>query len=173
MILIGVKDTTGGSGSAAADLIFGAFATTVLGWMSAHIGLNRVHYVRNVGGVLQEATSTASPVSGSASGACLTPNTAVLCHKATGLIGRHFRGRSYFPAVPAAAADSAGDTLQVTDLGHFQTAAENWQANLTAGSVDMYILHRDNTVVPTAVSGVIVEPKLATQRRRLRKVAHR
>lgn len=98
------------------------------------------------------------------------PNTAMLVQKRTGLGGRRNRGRMYIPAVvPEAGADNAG-LIDPTYLAGRQTAATAFLAAVAAvsGVGTMVVLHSEAPSTPAGVTSLVVDPRLATQRRRLR-----
>lgn len=103
---------------------------------------------------------------GGASGSGMTPNVAYLFKKRTNLGGRKNRGRFYMPGVTESPVDSVG-AIEAPTLAVLQTAANNFLADLAAADSPMVVLHNDVTT-PTEVSSLIVDPRVATQRRRLR-----
>lgn len=111
-------------------------------------------------------------VSGTDIGALPPPNCAVLVRKRTGLGGKRQRGRAYLPGVSSfsASLDAAGNFSSV-DAGEISTAMELFWTNLDAEfeftTVVPVLLHSDLTP-PTTILDWQCEPKLASQRRRLR-----
>jgi len=99
----------------------------------------------------------------------LTQNTATLISKNTGLKGRENKGRVFVPGLEEDAADDGGVLLPATQTV-LQTAIETWSASVLAiMDVDAFvILHAGVSPIPTPISSVKVESKVATQRRRLR-----
>lgn len=98
------------------------------------------------------------------------PQVAVLVRKSTGLAGRQHRGRMYLPGplvqdVGAAGTFAGTSTMQVA-VDSFVTVLQgnDWIA-------DLMLLHADPLLPPSALLsqpyGLIVESKVATQRRRL------
>jgi len=172
-IIYGYKDTTGGSVIAAADLHFGIWGADMMPDLATDLVLIAAHVVRNAGGTLEEGNSTSAPAPGGSANVPVPANTSILIRKGTGLIGRHFQGRMYVPGCPRTDTDSAGSVLTSVSVGGFQADAAGLLGHLTTDFVQMYLLHRSPTVAPTVVTGLSVESRLATQSRRLRKVAHR
>lgn len=102
-------------------------------------------------------------------------NCAVLVQKRTSVAGRNQRGRMYIP--PTVVSEANVDTVGViadTPLGVMNVAwAEQYLAMVDAEFLP-YLLHggtkADPTHAPppTAITSFLVEPMIATQRRRLR-----
>ena len=103
-------------------------------------------------------------------------NTALLVRKVTPFGGRRNRGRFYWPGlVQDASVDELGvvTPARVTSLqSDFNTFRNNLETGLSATEVPtpMVILHdvTEGAVLPTDVTGLIVQPVMATQRRRMR-----
>lgn len=104
------------------------------------------------------------------------PNVAVLVRKNTLLGGRRNRGRIYIPwAVnrlsigETGIIDAAAVTDRQTDAGQWMTALDGTHGG--NGPTPMVILHSSGQTTvppPTDVSGLVVEARVATQRRRNR-----
>lgn len=101
------------------------------------------------------------------SGSLCPPNTAVLVRKVTGLAGRINRGRMYLPPPVETVVGNDG-LLNPSEVTNYQNGADQFLADLAASSIPMVILHTDPAITPTAVQDLVVENKVATQRRRLR-----
>lgn len=103
------------------------------------------------------------------SGAPSGPNTAWLVRKVTNLGGRKGRGRTYFPGVTEA---SVGDGGQVNEGdGSLRASLEGFWNGITSGVgslTDLVLLHT-TSITPTSVESWVMDNRLATQRRRLRK----
>ena len=95
-------------------------------------------------------------IPGTDGGALLPPNSAVLVRKLTSLGGRGGRGRAYLPGI-----SSISGSLDSS--GAFSGAA----ASAVSAGAPLVLLHSDSTA-PTLISSFDCEPKIATQRRRLR-----
>jgi len=100
------------------------------------------------------------------------PNCAALVKKITGLGGRKQRGRAYLPGCsrPGNSLTTAG-TFDASDAEAIGDAVFAFLADLASTpsgtEADGVLLHSDSTP-PTPITATICEPKLATQRRRLR-----
>jgi hypothetical protein len=147
--------------------------SSIMGDFSTSLALQEVDVVENRSTGLVEGHSSSAPIAGSTGGQPVPPNTSLLVHKTTGLIGKHFRGRIYWPGLPASACDTAQTNVRATPLAAFQVDFDSVRTLLVGDNLTMFILHRSTAVPPTEVIDLHVEPLLATQSKRLRKVAHR
>jgi hypothetical protein len=101
-------------------------------------------------------------------------NTSYLIQKRSGTAGRRNRGRLYLPGVAEGNVDHKGLLTSAT-VSTINTALSGWLAKFatTIGFVDsMVILHSSGisaTPAPTVVNALVVDPVVATQRRRLRR----
>jgi hypothetical protein len=95
------------------------------------------------------------------------PNVAYLVKKTTNLGGRKNRGRLYLPGVDELHVDAVG-TIDATRRTAIQNAINTWVADCIASDMQPTILHHSITA-PTDVATFVVQPVVATQRRRLRK----
>ena len=131
--------------------------------------------VINNAGVLSTGSDTSHGFTGSNSSQVMAPNTCVLIRKNTTAIGKHFRGRMFMPGVGSSGVNSDGANIGGSFFSTYQTEATAFLTAIQMGTTvnGMVLLHRLLSVPPTPVVGLTVEPKLATQRRRLRKVPHR
>lgn len=104
----------------------------------------------------------------------LPSNCALLVHKRTALAGRRGRGRIYIPGVFGEEVDDGGH-LSTTYKNDVQSAIDAWLGDLVSTSPDlfgMWLLHSTGisaTPSPTAVTALIIDPMIATQRTRLRR----
>lgn len=107
---------------------------------------------------------------GTNGGDAYNPNTAYLVHKATALGGRAGRGRMYMPGVNEGDVDGTG-VVDGTLLGLLNTRWAAFAAALVLADLPMVLLHGPGSPIstPTLVTGVTVDQKVATQRRRLRR----
>ena len=97
------------------------------------------------------------------------PNTAILIKKATATPGRQGRGRIYWPVAGSSFSNNVGilDSAVLSDL---QDAFDLFLTNLATNGAAMHVLHQASGPIttPSEVTALIVDPKVATQRRRLR-----
>jgi hypothetical protein len=101
-----------------------------------------------------------------------SPQVAFLVKKITAGGGRQSRGRMFLPLVAEAQTDSGGVLNSVTQAA-MQTALDEWLADLALRNVPMVLLHNAVEVLPTPVTSLRLDTRVATQRRRLRKVGGR
>lgn len=111
-------------------------------------------------------------VAGTGGLAPLPQNCALLAHKRTSLAGRKHRGRMFLPAgyLPEGAVSAVGviDPANITGFGGLLTA---FLANLATApnELPMHVFHSDSGLPPTAVTTLVMDPVVATQRTRLRR----
>lgn len=112
---------------------------------------------------------------GTASGAPLTSNTTLLLKKTTGVAGVRYRGRMYSPALQVAETGVTGyGTIDATTRTNTQARYDLAFAAMQAVTgVGPYVLFHapsedSATPPPTVISSLILEPVVATQRRRMR-----
>lgn len=98
------------------------------------------------------------------------PNVAYLIRKQTGAGGRAGRGRFYHPGVFEADVNDSG-LIGSEQVGIIQTALDAWYDDLTLGDVTPVVLHGAGSplTTPTPITGFELDPRVATQRRRLRR----
>lgn len=97
------------------------------------------------------------------------PQVSYLIKKSTGLVGRKFRGRSYWPFGGAATAIDEAGVLSGAENTLLTTAATAWAGHLNSvvgNSSGQVVLHSAGPV-PTPVTSFSPERVVATQRRRL------
>lgn len=120
-------------------------------------------------------TSSLPPFVGPNSNNLVPQNSAILVRKRTDAAGRRGRGRLYIPEVSESDVDNVGN-LSSTYRSAWQTRATALLANLSDSAFDgvlpMVVLHRSEGAgvepAPTPVTALVVETRIATQRRRLR-----
>lgn len=106
-------------------------------------------------------------LAGSLAGNTPPPQTALLIQKITGRAGRKNRGRMYIPANDESILNDAG-VYGSTETAGFQTKADSFLAALDTAGYPMVLLHTSVADAPTDVVSLVVQSKVATQRRRLR-----
>lgn len=106
---------------------------------------------------------------GETSGNAVPPQVAVLIRKNTVQGGRKGQGRFFLPGIPEAGVSSAGvlDQAYVNDI---QAAMDAFHESLADQLMPMLLLHsvEGSSDLPLAVTRLVVQSKVATQRRRLR-----
>lgn len=125
----------------------------------------------NRGAGIESGQSTRSPVVGQQGVNSVPPNTAVLVRKGTALGGREGRGRMYLPGLHQDIDNDNGIIVEPY-FSQFQTFAAQFNTVCGINNVTHYLLHSapqlGGAPPPTVVATLIVQPLLATQRRRLR-----
>lgn len=161
--------------TAVANLLQERFATN---WASATDNgyqLERTTiYVGNDGPTIV-AESTLAATTGTVTGTASPPNCAYLIRKRTDLAGRRGRGRMYLPGVVGSNLLEDG-SITSGWLTSLQTKASAWYDDLVTPSsgaaTPPVVLHRSEGAgeepPPTPITQFSVDPKIATQRRRLR-----
>lgn len=109
-------------------------------------------------------------LAGTAAAGSAAPNTAVLVRKVTALGGHAGRGRWYWPGIIETQVGSNG-FLTPAKLSDWQDAFDSFFTFLEASDFPPVLLHGEESPLstPTPVTRFIVDPRVATQRRRLRK----
>ena len=105
---------------------------------------------------------------GTSSASALPQNVALLVRKFTGQTGRKNRGRIFYPGAQREAVNELGE-IDLTSLENFQNAFTAFGQDLIAITdvEGVVILHADASE-PTPVVAMVVDGRVATQRRRLR-----
>jgi hypothetical protein len=104
--------------------------------------------------------------------ASLPQNCAVLVHKRSGLPGRRARGRLYLPGISEGVVSVAGQ-IDAAVVSSFQGIFNQWLASIVAVTTveRMVLLHSTGVspiIPPTPVVNLVMDPVIATMRRRLR-----
>jgi hypothetical protein len=143
------------------------WATNLKPTTSNSLTLRETRAEWNDGGTMFTAEKS-SGQTGELTDGVLPQNCALLVRKNTGLSGRKFRGRNYWPLVLSEAnVNNAGviDPGNVSDLQDIFDAMYTDINDVT--NVSTALLHSDATD-PTFITGFSVQNTIATQRRRLR-----
>lgn len=196
ILTLGVRPVTAPWTAAHTTRLEAAFRTTVLTQLPSIVLLSKtVVRIRQDGGddTLFERTP-ASIAGGVGTGSVMPPNVAYLIRKVTSRGGRRGRGRWYLPGVQEAHVDNDG-LLTSTIVGTYNTEFDEYLAALAAtgtGSeqpVIPLLLHNNSSTttrssspgsttvtvtqgalgpLPDIITDMTCEPRVATQRRRLR-----
>lgn len=167
-ILISCGHKINAAPDADADALHDNFYESWKNRLSAAYALEEVSVKQvTTGGAELEGTHVEHQV-GLYAGGILPQNCATLVKKVTGQSGRHNRGRCFIPG--AINRDNVGGNgvLTATELGLQQAAANTWRLACVSDSLDMVILHSSGPSAATPVTALVVDAKIATQRRRLR-----
>lgn len=113
--------------------------------------------------------STLGEIDGTGSAAMCPPNTAYLVKKNTALRGRENQGRFYLPGVAESSVDSNGNLSSGTISG-LGGELEDFRENVVSalGSGETIVILHSTSADPTPVQNFVLQPVVATQRRRLR-----
>jgi hypothetical protein len=100
------------------------------------------------------------------------PNTAILVRKGTDLGGRRNRGRMYVPGAAIRSAISVAGVIDSLFLADFNTNLATFLSTVNAGTgfnaTELGVLHSEPPSAPAEITSLVAQPKVATQRRRLR-----
>lgn len=107
-------------------------------------------------------------VDGTIAAAPLPNNCAHLVSKRTNLGGRQHRGRMYPPAFHLGESSITPNGTFVENLNTIQALYTSWWGDLVAGDLTPVLFHSAIGVTPTVVTSLILDSRIATQRRRLR-----
>lgn len=165
--VFGVKNLTALSPLAIANFADSYYNTFIKSQMSAQVTLS---------GVLVKLGPTATGPSvlinttrvGVGTGGNFPPNTAFLVKKFTSAGGHSGQGRMFLPGVAEAQADDAG-MLAAGTISGFNTALGGFLNSMNGSDCPMVLLHNDPTMTPNIVTSLILQAKVATQRKRLRR----
>lgn len=148
-----------------AGLLHDIFGDTWLTSMSASVTLERTILKAGPNDV-GPATEFSDPRTGGNVASMAPPNVSFLVRKVTAMGGRANRGRMYLPGVPESLVGNDG-TLDSTFVTNQATVATNFLSRLSAEVLAPVILH-NSVQTPTLITQLVMEPRVATQRRRLR-----
>jgi hypothetical protein len=106
----------------------------------------------------------------------LPANCATLVHKTTARGGRRGRGRFYIPWSASNTGTGEGGVLGSSDVTAVQNAVNSWRTDVATRVGPLVLLHRASAIgtqhpttpgPPNVITNMIVDPLVATQRRRL------
>jgi hypothetical protein len=113
-------------------------------------------------------TDTRSPLTGTNSGGGAAPNLAYLVRKTTDQGGRAGRGRMYIPGLEETDVDAAGNLVGgIIATGN--TVIGDMINDFSTNDVPLRLLHNNPALTPGVITGLALQLKCATQRRRLRR----
>lgn len=157
----------------AVDAGFQAFIDAFKVRFSSTVTLTGGHFLEQTTAGIRRWDASVTAATGTLVGAALPINCAILVKKQTDLGGRRNRGRMYFPCPDETATDPAGL------YGSSSVIAFNVQTAklLTGGTIhtafgflgDPVVLHETGSQTPATVTDLVTQPKIATQRRRMRR----
>lgn len=168
---LGLQGDIGATAETIADEVYSAFVTTFVSSPAAIITgwtFEGVSVTRTTGGdpVNWEVLV---PIVGTGGGESLTVNTAILVRKNTASGGRKQRGRMFVPPFNTNEGDvTAAGFLDGTYLASQNDGWADFLTSLAADDVFPWLLHTDPADAPTPITSLLVQPQVATQRRRMR-----
>lgn len=149
-----------------------AFIANVLPVLSAGISVTGGFYtdLRTSSGASGPTAAIGPPVQGGGSGTMCPPNTAGLVKLATSGSRSQRSGRMFLPGIDEDQVDAAGNMTSGL-VGDLQTAMDAFWDELTGINIIPVVNSKtsETTYAPATVTGMIVQEKVATQRRRLRR----
>lgn len=166
-VTFGVENPTGGWDQAAADDL----SDIACQWLrevlcSSYTALGvRISVGSDPGSIIWESTEGTGV--GANGPAALPQNVALLVRKQTASGGRRNRGRFYVPGINDGDADAAGFVTPAS-LAAFQVSMTGLFNGLATNGTPMVLFHSEAPFTPTVVTSLVVDSKVATQRRRLR-----
>jgi len=164
-MVFGYQNTNAQSPAAAAATIGGQIGTAFAGVVFTNqVTFLSLSVIQNPG---QQTGLAVFSTPGGSAGLCAPPNTAYLVHKVSTLGGRPGRGRMYWPSVDTGDVNEAG-VVNGPSLVVLQSAMTVLFQQLAVLFLPMVILHTSPAIPPTVISGLVADPVVATQRRRLR-----
>jgi|SRR6185312_11470062 len=170
LVAIGIDLAAGSSGTQAlTNTILDAGTNRLKEMVSSSYTVDGAFVIYgNDGGDLRFDGTTA-PVAGLRNPNAFPNNCAFLLHKVTGSGGRRGRGRMYVPGCAEGDIDNLG-VLGSTIKAVLDASATNFLSDLvTLADVDACVLlHQSSPFTPTIITGLTVDTRIATQRRRLR-----
>jgi hypothetical protein len=172
--LFGVKLTGTPTAAAVANEVGNIYSGNIGARVSSLATVQDCQATINNGGTLTQSTFVIGTAGGG--GAIpVAPNVAVLIKKNSGIIGKHNRGRMYVPYVQGNDFVTENDHLNPTQLSAWQGVVNTFFTSLSPGTTvsNIVLLHRNAALTPVVVTSMTVEQLVASQRRRLRKAAHR
>lgn len=110
-------------------------------------------------------------IPGTAAADAVSPNVAGLATKLTAGGGRKSKGRIFWPGLVETWVNGDG-SIDPTAHASLVGAFNDWFDASATDNIPMYLLHTDATA-PTILTALLFTTKVATQRRRLRKVGGR
>lgn len=144
------------------------------GQMQTNWQFNKVIAYENQGGVVLRGDSTNTPVNGTVTAASngMIVSSSTRVSKRTSVVGRQYRGRMYVPYFLTEDGVSQTGMIGTTPLAALQQAWSAFSSRMVTSNRQLYLLHlppiSGTTPAPTAITALLVQSQVGTQRRRLR-----
>ena len=154
---------------AVVNAAFTAFANRFKAFLYSAYTFKRIDARINRGAGIISVSSSATPVAGTGSSQPLPQNCAYLIHKQTAAGGRTGKGRWYLPSAAEGVVDSVGNIDGAT-ITAMNTACASYLSDMSAisGVNSVTLLHSLVGDIPNDIVSMVLDGKIATQRRRLR-----
>lgn len=185
-IVVGFANVIAQDADTCAAVILGNFSVAVPNMCTSDVSLISVDVKLgdNETGPIGSAAGAAVP--GAAGSTSLSPGTAVLVEKLTPMGGRRGKGRMYWPGVYEGWVDDSGgyvggvlaqlqafmdtlfDDMETSDTPFFLLHSPSYSWVLLNGRPRRVYEELDTAGEPTGCTSLLVDPIIATQRRRLR-----
>lgn len=164
-----LSDTDTDPGVIANSVITALTGLDMWGWTANEVSLDSV-LVKFGPNETGPSAEVASSLSGTYSAGGVTPSTCYLIHKNTTLGGHAGKGRLYWPGVPEDEYENDG-LINGASLAPLQVDVSTLFTVLNGIGDGLCLLHGDDSPIstPTLLTSYTVDPKIATQRRRLRR----
>lgn len=168
-VVIGLDPADPSDPAAIAESVFDKFTDTnsVMELLSNDVVLNLVRVVVGQSGGPDLVGEHVELAVGGDDDDSAPPQVTFLVQKRTGFVGRAFQGRSYLPGVAEGAVADDGQVASGKQAA-MAVALPNWLNGLIAADNPMVLLHTDAALPPTPVTQLLLDSRVATQRRRLR-----
>lgn len=149
-----------------AEELYDLFVASVAGALNVAINVERVIFRQGPqdAGLVGEHVGTAT---GGDGGQMSPPNLCLLVEKHTDLGGRRGRGRMFLPGVSEPIVDGSG-VIAGDYLSDVNGNLGLWQDSLETANLNPVLFHSTETA-PTPLTSMSLDPKAATQRRRMRR----
>lgn len=135
--------------------------------MSGPLVVTRCEVREREGGLIRTGEYALTVPTGFPTNETDPPNVSMLVRKVTASGGRANTGRMYVVGLDQAAGDSSG-FLSAATIADRQAGCNGMLGDMSANDIPMYLLHNNPALAPTLVTALIVQARVATQRRRLR-----
>lgn len=147
------------------DSFLPSFLGSSYTWMGVDISVGT-----NLGGASPffEYSSSVGILGGSGTSAQVPSNCATLVHKQTDEPGRRGKGRLYQPGFLGDTDVDNNGAIAGARLTALQTGFTAWFNRCNADGLDMAVFHTESPAEPANVVSLVVDPKIGTQRRRMR-----
>lgn len=170
-IALGIDNNATLGAPALAGVVGGAWVTHIMPLLPEVLTLEGVKAKLGPNATGAESTISYGVPGGDDDAEPMPPNVAILVSKNTATGGIKNKGKIFVPAFPESDS-SGGGYLLVARQTAWQTAMDAFLGALDTADSPMVVLHNDATA-PTPVTDLLVQLRLATQKRRLRRAGGR